>query len=273
MPLPSSGLHDDIPETAYHADRRSLSSTGAKTLLYQGPRAFKWAQDHPTHKDAYDFGSVVHAIILGVGDVAIVDAASWAGKAAKEERQHARSAGKTPILAKDYTAALRLADAVAESPLAASLLVDGRPEVSMWAIDDATGVLMRGRIDYLRPTDYSDVKTTAGAADPNEFAWAARKYHYAFQAAWYQRILHLNGIPNLPPRWIAVSKTAPHEVYVHEPSPAMLDAAHIDVDNALRVYDECADSGEWPGLADDQQIHTLTDTPWADDNIEEELSI
>lgn len=269
MTLPDNGLHDGIPEKAYHADPRSLSSTGAKTLLYQGARAFKWQQTHATHKDAYDFGSVVHALILGVGDIAVVEAATWAGKAAREERVAARAAGKTPILAKDYHTALAMADAVSENALAESLLATGRPEVSMWATDPATGVLMRGRIDSLAASSFSDVKTAAGAVDPREFSWTVRKYHYTFQAAWYQRILALNGYTDLPPYWIAVSKDAPHEVYVHQPSPDMLVAARDDVDEALRLYRECSDTDTWPGLADANTIHTLTDTPWITDEEEE----
>ena len=46
---------------------------------------------------------------------------------------------------------------------------------------------------------------------------------------------------------------------------------HDDVDEALRLYRKCADTGTWPGLADDQQNHTLTDTPWIDPNEQEEV--
>lgn len=261
--LPSVGLHDGIDETAYHSDRRSLSSTGAKTLLYQGPRAFRWAQDHPVHKDVYDFGSVVHALILGVGDFEVLEHDSWRTKAAQADRDAARADGRAPILAKDYAAAEAMRDAVLENKLAASILSEGRPEVSMWAQDPDTGVLMRGRIDWLRDNAFIDVKTSAGQVDPLEYARTAWKLRYHFQAAFYQRILSLNGVEDLPPLWVALSKDAPHEVYVHQPDTDMLDRGHADVDRALDLYAHCLATDTWPGLQDDQQIHTITAPRWA----------
>lgn len=272
MKLPENGLHDSINEAEYHGDARSLSSTGAKTLLYQGPRAYRYMKDNPApHKPAFDFGSVVHALVLGVGDVEVVQASSWTGKAAREDRDRIRATGATPILAKDYRIACDMADAVDSNPLARSLLTEGRPEVSAWAEDPETGVLLRGRFDYLNADNFVDLKTVAGPSDPREFAWTVRKFHYTFQAAYYQRLLQLNGHGVPPPYWVAVSKDAPYDVYVTRPSDDMLAAAHDDVDEALRLYRECADTGTWPGLADDQQIHTLTATPWIDPNEQEEV--
>lgn len=272
MKLPENGLHDSINEAEYHGDARSLSSTGAKTLLYQGPRAYRHMKDNPApHKPAFDFGSVVHALVLGVGDVEVVQASSWTGKAAREDRDRIRATGATPILAKDYRIACDMADAVDSNPLARSLLTEGRPEVSAWAEDPETGVLLRGRFDYLNADNFVDLKTVAGPSDPREFAWTVRKFHYTFQAAYYQRLLQLNGHGAPPPYWVAVSKDAPYDVYVTRPSDDMLAAAHDDVEEALRLYRECADTGTWPGLADDQQIHTLTATPWIDPNEQEEV--
>ena len=44
-----SGFHEAIPEAEYHADRDSLSVSGAKTLL-KAPAIFRHQQDHPVHK-------------------------------------------------------------------------------------------------------------------------------------------------------------------------------------------------------------------------------
>lgn len=270
MTLPASGIHDGVDEAAYHADRRSLSSTSAKTLLFDGPRAYQWQKKHAVYKDAFDFGSVVHALVLGVGDVEVVDAASWAGKAAKEERARIRGEGSTPILAKDHATAKAMADAVLNNPTAREVLTGGRPEVSVWAEDPDTGILMRGRLDYLKADSFTDLKTVAKKADPREFAWTVRNFHYTFQAAWYQRILDLNGEGVLDPLWVAVSKDPPHEVYVHRPSADMLETAHADVDRALRLYRDCKDTDTWPGIADETAIHELTDRPWIN-NEEEEI--
>ena len=261
--LPTSGIHDGIPEAEYHADPASLSSTGAKTILTEGPRVYKWRQDHPQRKDAFDLGSVIHALILDVGEYAIIDHDSWRTKAAQEAREQARAEGATPILAKDYRLALAVAEAVFDNPLAASILSEGRPEVSMWHEDPETGVIMRGRADYLRETAIIDVKTSAKPVHPAEWERTAWNFRYGLQAAWYQRILELNSAGQLPFLWIAVTTTEPHEVYVHQASEDLLAHGRDDTERALRTYADCLATDTWPGLADAHEIHQTTPPRWA----------
>lgn len=263
MSLPTSGLHDGVDEQEYHRDPRSLSSTGAKTILYEGARVFRYRQDHPQFKDAFDFGSVVHALILGVGDFTILEHDSWRTKAAQAERDEARAAGSTPILAKDHAAAQDMADAVRSNALAASILSKGRPEVSMWAADPETGVLLRGRIDWLRDDSFIDVKTVAGAVNPRDFERTAWNLRYAFQAAFYQQILALNGVEGLPPIWVVVSKDAPYECYAYQPDQDLMGRAHEDVRHAIDLYARCVETDTWPGLQDETEIHTISAPRWA----------
>jgi hypothetical protein len=99
-----NGFHDDIPEAEYHAHQGSLSVSGAKVLL-KAPALFKWQQDHPVHKDVFDFGSAAHALVLGVGaPLHVVHADSWRTKAAQEERDKARAEGSIPLLEPTVTA-------------------------------------------------------------------------------------------------------------------------------------------------------------------------
>lgn len=260
--LPSSGLHAGIPEPEYHADPRSLSSTGAKTLLYDGPRVYQWARTHPVHKDAYDIGSVVHALVLGVGDYDVLEHDSYRTKAAQADRDASRAEGRTPILRKDIEAAEAMRDAVFSNQLAASILSQGEPEVSMWAEDPETGVLMRGRADWLRDGYLVDLKTAAGAIHPSEFERTAWNRHYGLQVAWYRQILGLNDTVAVP-LWVVVSKDAPHQVYVYQASPELLERGTEDMYRALELYARCEADGVWPGLADDQQIHTIDVPRWA----------
>lgn len=261
--LPTTGLHDGVDETVYHADPRSLSSTGAKTLLYEGPRVYKWKREHPVRKDAWDFGSVVHALILGVGEFEVIDHDSWRSKAAQNAREAARTEGRAPILAKDYEAAAAMRDTVMENHLAAGILSEGRPEVSMWAEDPETGVLMRGRIDWLRDNAFIDVKSVGTGVNLPDFERTVWNLRYHFQAAFYQRILGLNGIEALPPIWLAVSKDAPYECIAYQPDQDLMARAHEDVDLALAQYARCVETDTWPGLTPDDQIHTVTAPRWA----------
>ncbi|WME22107.1 PD-(D/E)XK nuclease-like domain-containing protein [Brachybacterium sp. GU-2] len=263
MTLPTTGLHDGIPEQEYHGHRASLSSTGAKTIATRGLRAFRWGQDHPVHKDSFDLGSVVHALILGVGDYTVINADSWRTKAAQIERDDVRAADSTPILAKDFNAAEEMADAVLSNKLTAGILSEGRPEVSAWAEDPETGMVMRGRIDWLRDNAIVDVKTSKDPVDPMQWEKTAWNYRYGLQAWWYSRVLELNGEPERPFLWIALSKDAPHECYVHQASTELLERGREDGERALRLYGDAILTGQWPGLADDQQIHQTGLPRWA----------
>ena len=76
------GIYAGIDETVYHADSdlapelgRSLSQSGAKTLL-ASPARFAWERDHGRPpKDAYDLGTLVHALVLRSRDdrIRVVD--------------------------------------------------------------------------------------------------------------------------------------------------------------------------------------------------------
>ena len=260
--IPTAGLHYDIPEPAYHADRGSLSSTGAKTLLYDGPRAFRWGLEHPVRKDAYDIGSVVHALVLGVGEYDVLDFADYKTKAAQAARDESRAAGRTPILPRDLKPAEAMRDAIFANKLAATVLSSGSPEVSMYATDPTTGVLMRGRADWLRPGYLIDFKTAAGQIHPVEFEKTAWKLHYGMQMAWYERILELNG-EWLDPIWVVVSKAEPHDVYVYRPSKELMARGRDDMARALELYARCQADDQWPGLADNQTIHEISVPRWA----------
>ena len=82
--LPTEGLHYDIDEALYHADPLSLSSSSAKTLIYEGPDALHEKATTPSqYSDSFDFGSVVHALVLGAGKYAVIEADSYRSKAAR----------------------------------------------------------------------------------------------------------------------------------------------------------------------------------------------
>ena len=77
----------------------AVSQSGLKTIL-DSPARYRWERDHPTIKDAYDFGHVVHGLVLGVGEpVARLDFPDRRSKAYKDAVAEAREAGAIPLLA------------------------------------------------------------------------------------------------------------------------------------------------------------------------------
>lgn len=246
LTLPTSGVHADIHEPSYHADQLSLSSTSAKNLLYKGAAAYHAESLAPReYNDAFDFGSVVHGLVLGAGDFEVLDFPNYRTKLAKAARDEARARGVAPVLPHKLAEAEAMRDAVMANETAAELLSVGQPEMSMWATDPDTGVLMRGRVDWLREITV-DLKTTGSSVD--DFMETVWNYHYGFQFAYYVKILALNGVFQGPPAWIVAGKREPYECAVYTIDPDYLRRCMKDVDRALHLYAHCVETGTWPEL-------------------------
>jgi hypothetical protein len=101
-----TGIRLGIPELTYHGDTRTLSASGAKTLL-SDPERFAWERNHGRPpKAAFDLGGVVHALVLRSGDerIRIIDAYDWRAKWAQDARKEAHAAGLTPINRTEFLA-------------------------------------------------------------------------------------------------------------------------------------------------------------------------
>lgn len=255
----------DLPEDVYHADRhlaptlgRSLSSSGAKTLL-DCPARFAWQREHPVVKDAYDFGSVAHTLLLGLGeDIVVIDAADWRTNAAKAERDAAREAGRVPILVGDYARAVALVDAVRAHPVAGRIFdpLKGRPERSLYWIDPATGITCRGRLDWEMSNAIVDLKTAVTAA-PQRFSRSLVDYGYALQAAWYQDGYEVLTGERLPFVHVVVEKEPPHLVAVYQVDADALAYGADRAAEARALYAECESADEWPGYSTDIELVSL----------------
>lgn len=256
------GFYPDIPEAEYHADRGSLSVSGAKTLL-KAPALFKWQQDHPVHKDAFDFGTAAHALVLGVGAaVEPIVADSWRSKAAQEQRDAARAEGRVPLLVQDWKRVQEMADALSSHRLAMRLLSEGQPEVSAYCEDGLTGVMRRGRFDWLGPSILTDYKTAA-SAEPNAFVRAAANFGYHMQAAWYRDLAHDLGHPADAFAFIVQEKEAPYLVTVIELPSDLVTFGAVRNQRALERFRDCTESGIWPGYVSDDTFATPSAPAWA----------
>lgn len=246
-----SEIRTDLTNAAYHA-LPGLSSTGAKTLA-TCPAQYRWATDHPVHRDVFDYGTVMHELILGKGDgYAVIDADDWRTKTARDDRDSARAAGLTPILRADHQRADAIATATLQHPDVAPLFASGAAELSVLA--DADGIPVRCRPDWLTETRDGrpvcvDVKTTAGQTHPSDLLGrygviARLGYHQS--AAWYVDTLALAGVADALFLLLFVPKDGPME-----PRVVTLDDDSLAVGRALNrqaldTFAECTESGEWP---------------------------
>lgn len=254
----------DVPEAEYHGDAnlaptlgRSLSSSGAKAIL-DCPARFAWQREHPIVKDAFDFGSVAHQILLGGGaEIEVIDADSWRTNAAKEAREEARAAGRTPILVDEHARALALVAAVMEHPIAGAIFAaGGEAEQSLYWVDAETGITCRGRIDWDHPRAIVDLKTTVNAA-PAKFSRALVDYGYALQAAWYSDGYEAVTGTRKPFVHVVVEKEPPHLVAVYQIDHDALVYGADKAAQARRIFAECESSGEWPAYSNEIELVSL----------------
>lgn len=239
------GIYDGIPASEYHGGPE-LSASGAKVLL-KAPAKYRYRQDHPQHKDAYDKGTVTHTLTLGEGDeYEVID-----GGAGKSKRQEAaRAAGKTPITMDDYEAARAMADAVKAHPLAAGILSAGAAERSIYWTDQATGVHCRARADWLRPEMVADLKTTSHDADPRSWGSTVVNFGYDLAAAAYLEGLTAVG-ESCAYAWLVVETEAPHLVAVHQATDEQIERGSRLWRDALTLYARCLEANDWPGYGSD----------------------
>lgn len=254
----------DLPEAKYHADTKALSASGAKLLL-KAPAVFRWRQTHPEVSDNFDYGTAAHALVLGAGLEAVYVAPydNWQTKVAQAERKIAREDGLSPILAKDWLKVCDMAEELATHSQVVELLAGGQPEVSMYAEDTDTGIMRRGRLDYLRDDGViSDYKSTA-CADPHVFARASvAQYGYHISEANYRFLATRNGIEVRACALICQEKEPPYLVEVVELDQAAVSRGYELMARACRVYKRCVDTGHWPGYTD-RAFTTVSLPTWA----------
>lgn len=252
------GIYSKVPENDYHQRRfgpsESISATEAKTLLKAPALMMHKRMNPPAKKKEFNFGHVVHALVLGEGlPVHVHQHPNLKSKAAKEEAAEYEALGYVVVSESEYQQMAACADAVRAHPLAGSIFGSGKAEQSMFCQDEQTGVWLRGRIDWVTETTSGetllvDLKTSRSAL-PAEFTRHAASLNYAVQMEWYRHMWQqLTG--EREPRFlhIVVEKEAPYLVSVCEMNADFQDIGKVKMRQAIDTYKRCLDTGEWPGI-------------------------
>jgi len=260
----------EMDDEAYHRDPvpgGSLSASGVKLLLPKScPAKFRYAQDHPRPpKREFDLGHAVHRLVLGVGaELVPIDYETYRGLNARELRDGAYAKGLVPLLRHEYELAQEVAKAVLSDPLAGALFSRGKPEQSLFWVDDETGVWRRSRLDWLPDANswngrvvIPDLKT-ADHADPESFGRALHNYGYASQAAFYvDGVLALGLAEDAAFVFVVVEKEPPYLVSFYEPDAEALRIGRERNRRALAIYRDCREAGMWPGYTTDVEQISL----------------
>ncbi|WP_063039665.1 PD-(D/E)XK nuclease-like domain-containing protein [Nocardia pseudovaccinii] len=248
------GLYAGVPEAVYHGGP-GISSSGARRLLQVTPHRWRWERENPKPpSEEMEFGTAVHTLVLGTG-ATLVDTGhqKWNTNVAKARVAEIRAAGDVPMRPLDFEAAHTAAANVRAHESASRLLTGGIPELSAYARDPETGVMLRARGDYVRLRDshaalVDDLKTTSESG-PDGFLWSVAKYGYHRQQAFYEFVFALLGI-EIEFVFIVVCNAPPYEVFVVDLPRRAVDLGERDIRRALERYASCVLTDIWPSHAD-----------------------
>ena len=166
--------------------KHALSSSSLKMIL-KSPKTYRNVTkygDPNSDSPALAQGKLVHWMILEphkIDKLHFVEASTKATKLYKE----AKAEHGEVFLAKEKSAAERIADAVLRNEAALKLL--NKSEFEVPAIEMMEGLPFRGKADIIQGDTIIDLKTSA---DLSTFRYSADKYGYDLQAYMYTRMFN-----------------------------------------------------------------------------------
>ncbi len=196
-PIPD-GIHFGLDETDYHADT-ALGSSDLKSLAVDPESWWYSSNRNPDREPDADtparlIGRAVHKLVLEGHEAFDATYAplfhNGSTKDGKAERAALADTGVIGIKSDDFGGILKAGDAIASNPHLAASFIGGMPEVSVFWTDEASGVRMKCRIDYLKARATVDLKSIEpNAQRPMTFRQAClgaiANYRYTAQAAHY----------------------------------------------------------------------------------------
>lgn len=264
VPRIEHGLPSDVYRAApglSHSDSKRLRRTPYHFKRLSEPRPEELTKA-PTPQ--MFVGTLAHAALL---EPELFDSRYMVGpdvnKNSKEWKAFAEGCtrvGAEPIDARRREQAFAMAQALRELPDLADLMRNGRPEVSMWWHCPRSGVLCKGRPDFVAITEHGksallvDVKSTEDAS-AEAFSKSVANFGYHTQADWYcEGYSHAAGVPVLGMLFAVVESEFPYACASYVLDDEALRRAREVNDEARRVYAECKRRDEWPGYAPGVQV-------------------
>jgi hypothetical protein len=264
------------------ADKKRLNWSTLRHIA-TSPKLLKWRVEHPmADTEPLRMGRSIHCAILEPEAFAgrwvtatTCQATTKAGKPCSSDgslysggKWYCRISGHAPEDAAPNpgegievidSAGLELTQLCAASVRAhgpaSKLLQGGKAEQELEWTDPESGIECRGRVDYLRPNDLVDLKSTRRETVREFTADAARSMYHA-QVWWYTagaiaagRLPKDAGLPYI----VTVSTAEPYDVVAYRMSKVTFEAGGILVRDLIHKYQNCVAADLWPGVAPDLQ--------------------
>lgn len=273
-------------------DYDAVDAVNISSLIWmaKSPKHYK-AQPRKETK-ALSFGTCGHAAVLEPARFAR-EFVPWTRrskpdengktKAAPRNGQHWEefkrvNAGKEIVTLDEYERAIELRDAIWTEPESAAVLEGVNTEVALIWNNIETGILCKGRIDWIRllgRVSMGDLKT-ARDISPGPFFQDAAKRHYHTKMAWYSdAVAQLLGLDENPETLVlAVENGYPFDSVVYEIDEEELQIGREEYSFLIRKLADCQKSGAFYGIANRGRMkyripRWATEDP--EDSVDEEL--
>ena len=223
-------------------------------ILHDGsPHALKWARENPNNGNtpARDKLRAIHALVFEPENFGRDYSTTSARRGTDAYKAHAaRCVGTTVLKQSEYDSAQATAHAVRNHPAVKPLLRRGAPEVCVTWKDGPTGLLCKGRIDWLGPLGMLDLKTIGTVHERRVNAMMAKGLYHC-QLAHYMAGLHANGIPETLPAYIisAQGKDAQEVAVFRQGAHSPHGPLYVGMELRAVLMEqlaECVESDRWP---------------------------
>lgn len=244
---PEPGVHKDVPFAEY-CRWKGVNGSRLK-LARKSPKHYREFVQRDS--DALTLGSAEHVAVLEPDrfplDFTVWDGAVRRGKAWDAFAE--ANAAKSILTRAQYADILKMRDAVRTDAVAGPIVSGtGLAQVSIVWIDEPTGILCKGRLDWIVDGVIYDLKTTRDVL-PRRFAASAVEYGYDLSAAFYIDGWRAATGEVATMELICVEKGSPWDVVVVPLGDDAIEAGRARYRKLLDEVAHCRRTGEWPGIA------------------------
>jgi hypothetical protein len=251
----SIGWYRDMPAAEYHA--LDLPSSSTLSRLKRSPLHCRAAIETKEETRAMRIGSAYHCYVLEGAEkfnelFAVQPKFEGTGSVAARNEWKAQNSHKTILTDDEAYVASNMARATLDNPVIKRLLGAAKArEVSGIFREKTTNARCKVRIDALVPEFNAtlDLKSCRDAS-PAGFKWQAVKYGMHRQGAIYADACEALGERAEHHIVLAQENEYPWANAVYRLSDVSMERGRKEYVELLKVWEECADTDNWPGYSE-----------------------
>lgn len=245
---------ENMGNDEYHSSE-GLSSSRLKKLLISPAHFIASTTETST---AMEFGTAVHMALLEPDkfeQTYIAEpAADKRTKDGKAKFEEIAASGKKLLKESQMTDVLRMRDRFHSHIVGKKLYDNSRREISAYATDHETNILVKARADILHESEttiIADIKTCEDAR-PSAAASAIAAYQYDLSAALYLDVFSSAlKKPVVNFMWVFIEKKPPYGIRCYLANSDVLHNGRRQYKKALNEYVVSKDFNHWPSYKED----------------------